>query len=627
MAQVRGCPAWSGALRWRFYQEPVCMSYRIGAFLVFCLTLLVSWTLGGWVGYRQAEQKSLEESFRYSQLVANELNRYLPMPELIAEHPLLEDALGSPEDATIILQANAEMQKMATIVGSSDVYLLDATGLTISASNYLQKDSFVGQSYDFRPYFSEAMETGSSAIYFALGQMSGIRGLYFSHPVRDDRGNILGVVVVKVLVQELESQWQRPASLRAAEMVVLDQAGISFLASRPGWLYRDFNGKESARPGKASRQRYPDRELRPVDFAVLEKPSWLSAQSRKIRVLEGDGRDYLAVRTPLPRLDWTLQVMVSTRSVLWTRFGYVAAGLVLFFGGLLTWLYLRERYRREAELAHRGEQLERSVAERTEDLERSNKKLLDEIRERERTQNELRETQQELIQAAKLAVLGQMSAGLNHEINQPLTAIQTYARNSRRFLQKGAAEMVDSNLGEIVSLCDKMSEMTRQFKVFARKSEGPPAVVDLRLAVDAALKIIAAQENSAMTRFDWQRPAEPVHCHGDLTRIEQVMVNLLANAVQAAEGREAPEITIDVTENGENLSCSVRDNGPGLPGNTEQIFEPFFTTKSVKQGLGLGLSISRQIVDALGGSLTGRNRTDISGAEFVLTLIKREATA
>ena len=221
------------------------MSYRIGAFLIFGLTLLVSWTLGGWAGYRQVEQESLEESFRYRQLVANELNRYLPIPELMAEHPLLEAALSSPDDTGIILQANEEMQRMATIVGSSDVYLLDTTGLTIAASNYLQADSFVGQSYHFRPYFSDAMETGDSAIYFALGSMSGVRGLYFSHPVRNDRGAILGVIAVKVLVHELESQWHRPASLQEAEMVVLDQAGISFLASKPSLLYRDINVPEA----------------------------------------------------------------------------------------------------------------------------------------------------------------------------------------------------------------------------------------------------------------------------------------------------------------------------------------------------------------------------------------------
>ncbi|MGF2736412.1 sensor histidine kinase [Marinobacter sp. DUT-1] len=603
------------------------MSLRIGAVLLLLITLGLSWVLGGWAGYRQVEQESLEESFRYRQLVANELNRYLPIPELMAEHPVMEQALLNPDDPRVILQANEEMQRMATIVGSSDVYLMDTSGLTIAANNYLQEDSFVGSNYAFRPYFSEAVGTGDSVIYFALGLMSGVRGLYFSHPIRSDRGRILGVIAVKVLVHELESQWHRPASLSEAEMVVLDGSGISFLASQPAWLYRDFSGGQQGELPLETRQRYPDRELRPMETEQLGLPWGLSEKSAKIRIQspEGDRQDYLAVQTPLPRLDWTLQVMVSTAPVLWTRLAFVIGGLAIYLGVLLAWLYLRERYRREAELALRGEQLERRVAERTRDLEHSNQQLLEEIRERERAQSELRETQQELIQAAKLAVLGQMSAGLNHEMNQPLTAIQTYARNSRRFLEKGATDMVDANLSEILILCDKMAELTRQFKVFARKSEGPPSVVDLRLSVDAALKIIKAQKNSGGIDIQWNRPEEPVMCHGDLIRIEQVMVNLLANAAQAVEEREAPVITIDVETDDGDWRCIVRDNGYGLPGNTEQIFEPFFTTKAVKQGLGLGLSISRQIVDALGGTLTGRNRPDGPGAEFVLTLQQREA--
>ena len=603
------------------------MSFRIGAFLIFGLTLLVSWTLGGWAGYRQVEQESLEESFRYRQLVANELNRYLPIPELMAEHPLLEKALRTPDDPGIILQANEEMQRMATIVGSSDVYLMDVNGLTIAANNYQQEDSFVGSNYAFRPYFSEALATRDSAIYFALGLMSNMRGLYFSHPILDSQGSVLGVIAVKVLVHELESQWHRPASLSEAEMVVLDRDGISFLASKPRWLYRDFEPYSGTTPAAESYQRYPDRDLTPINMKRLGRPWGVSDRSEKIHLVGSDaGGHYLSVRTDLPRLDWTLQVMVSTRSVIWTRLAFLVGGAALFFGGLLTWLYLRERYRREAELALRGEQLERRVAERTADLENSNCKLLEEIRERERTQNELRETQQELIQAAKLAVLGQMSAGLNHEMNQPLTAIQTYARNSRRFLEKGAEDMVDANLSEIIALCDKMAELTRQFKVFARKSEGPPAVVDLRQSIDASLKIILAQKSSADIDIQWNRPDHPVMCHGDLIRIEQVMVNLMANAVHAVEESRHPQVRIDIEEAEDCWKCLVRDNGPGLQGNTEQIFEPFFTTKSVKQGLGLGLSISRQIVDALGGTLTGRNRMDGPGAEFVLTLRKREAT-
>ncbi|WP_148861362.1 sensor histidine kinase [Marinobacter fonticola] len=599
------------------------MTYRSWAALLFLATMACCWMLGSWAGYRTLEKESLEEAFRYSQLVANELNRYRPIPELMAEHPLLESVLRHPNDALRVLQANEEMKKMAQIVGSSDVYLMDSTGFTIAANNYQQDDSFIGRVFDFRPYFKEAMRTGDTAIYFALGTTSDVRGLYFSHPVKTDRGRILGVIAVKVQVNELESQWLRPEALNHAEMVVLDDEGISFLSSRDAWLYRDFEPSSvSTQPNR----RYPGRDLAPVDFQSMGRPLGVSNRSMRIQV-ENDGIDqqYLSVRMPLPQLDWTLQVMIETRQVVWIRLQFLVAGFVLFLGCFLTWLYLRERYKREAELAQRGVVLERRVAERTADLESSNRKLLEEVRQREDAQTELKETQQELIQAAKLAVLGQMSAGLNHEINQPLTAIQAYARNSRRFLERGDASMVDANLMEITSLCDKMAELTRQFKIFARKSEGPPSSVDLRLPVDAALKIISAQEHSEGVSIDWQRPEHAVMCHGDMIRIEQVLVNLIANAIQAVEGRDEPRIHIDIRERDGRWQCRIRDNGPGLPANSEQVFEPFFTTKSMKQGLGLGLSISRQIVDALGGRLTGHNRSDEAGAEFVVTLSKREA--
>ncbi|KXS52322.1 MAG: two-component system, NtrC family, C4-dicarboxylate transport sensor histidine kinase DctB, partial [Marinobacter sp. T13-3] len=328
------------------------MPLRIGASVLFVATLVVSWVLGGYVGYRQVEQESLEESFRYRQLVANELNRYLPIPELMAEHPVMEQALLNPDDSELILAANQEMQRMATIVGSSDVYLMNAGGLTIAANNYQERDSFVGRRFDFRPYFSEAMATGDSAVYFALGTTSGIRGLYFSHPVRAASGDLVGVVAVKVLVHELESQWHRPAAKRDAEMVVLDRAGISFLSSRDDWLYRDFSGGHNGALPLESRRRYPDRELRPMRIEQQTRPWGLSEQSERIRLMTPKGpKDYLNTETPLPRLDWTLRVMVSTDPVLVSRVGFMLAGTALFFGVLLAWLYVRERSRREAELA------------------------------------------------------------------------------------------------------------------------------------------------------------------------------------------------------------------------------------------------------------------------------------
>lgn len=606
------------------------MKYRTWGLLLFVLTCLVSWVLGSWVGYRQVERESLDESFRYSQLVANELNRYRPIPELMAQHPVMLDVLREPDNPGLVLAANEEMKRMATIVASSDVYLMNTNGLTIAANNYELPTSFIGRNFAFRPYFFEAMERNGAALYYALGITTNERGLYFSHTVTSDQepDRPLGVIAVKIQVTELESQWRRPESFSVAEMVVLDLDGVSFLASRPNWLYRAFEPIPEQRLAEIRAQRrYFDEPLTPIPKVERGRPWGVGEQSVRVAINTGERQqEYLSVDTPLPQLDWTLRVLIGTDQVLWTQVRFLIGGTLVYLGCFLTWLYLRERYRREAELAERGVQLEHRVAERTADLEASNQQLKAEIHERERAENELKETQQELIQAAKLAVLGQMSAGLNHEMNQPLTAIQAYARNSRRFLERGDSETVQANLSEIVALCDKMAELTRQFKVFARKSEGPPSTVDLRLPIDAALKIIQAQDHSDTVQIDWQRPEHPAFVHGDLIRIEQVLVNLVANALHAVESSESPTVTVQLVAKPQHWVCRVLDNGPGLPANTEQLFEPFFTTKSLKQGLGLGLSISRQIVDALGGQLTGRNRTDARGAEFIVVLNRRETS-
>lgn len=591
------------------------------------ITLAVSWWLGGVQGYRQLEQDSLEESFRYSQLIGNELDRYRPIPELMAEHPLMAQVLSNPDDASLILRANEEMKRMATIVDSSDVYLMDRSGLTIAANNYLLPTSFIGGDFGFRPYFHEAMATGSSALYFALGTTSLERGLYFSHPVRnpENLNEAIGVIVMKIQVTDMERQWRRPLSHNEAEMIVQDTYGISFLASREEWLYRSFEAlSDQQMKAVIEEKRYANQPIVAIDLETKGRPFGVSDKSERVVInKESETLSYLSVMTPLPKLDWELRVLVSTRNVVSTRVQAMAIGLAIYTGILLTWLYLRERYRREAELAQRGEQLERRVAARTMDLEASNRQLIGVIRERERAQEELKATQRELIQAAKLAVLGQMSAGLNHEMNQPLTAIQAYATNSRRFLSRGDTETVDANLLEISTLCNKMAELTRQFKIFARKPDGRPSQVDFRLPIDAALKIMQSQERTKAIDFNWPRPEHAVMVHGDLIRVEQVLVNLIANASQAVESVPNPRIDILLEDLGERVCCRVLDNGSGLPANTDHLFEPFFTTKSMKQGLGLGLSISRQIADALDGLLTGQNRSDTTGAEFKLTLKKR----
>ncbi len=613
--------------RRQFLLRATHLRYRSWLALVLVAIAGVSWVGGTWAGYRMLEQTSLEESFRYSQLLSNVLDRYRPIPELMAKHPYMRRALENPQDEQALQNANEEMKHMASIVDSSDVYLMNRDGLTIAASNYELETSFVGGNFSFRPYFYQAIDNRDYALYFALGTTSLERGLYFAFPVLSNSQNAepVGVLAVKILVSDLEAAWQRPNSSFDAEMMLEDADGISFLASRRDWLYHSLQPlSDEARQRVVASRRYNRQPINALNVEREDQPPGLSSQSRQVVINDGGvSREYLSVLTPLPYLDWRLRVLVPTQPVLYTQLLFLGAGLLLGVGLILAWLYLHERTRREAELAERGEQLERSVAERTADLEASNQKLLGVIREKERAQEELKEAQQELIQAAKLAALGQMSAGLNHEMNQPLTAISAYASNSQRFLARGEQAMVQENLEEIARLCQRMSDLTRQFKIFARKSEGNPTAVDLCQPIEAALKIVQPQVHEQKAHIDWQPPDGPVWVHGDLIRIEQVLVNLFSNALQAVEQTPEPTITVVLESDTSTCICRVIDNGPGLPANTEQVFEPFFTTKSIKQGLGLGLSISRQIVDALGGRLTGRNREDANGAEFLLVLNRR----
>ena len=590
------------------------------------LTLAAAWILGTWLGYRQLYNNGLEETYRYQQLIVNELDRFRPIPELMAEHPLMAEALLNADNEAVLLRANKEMKRMATIVNSSDVYLMDRTGLTIAANNYLLPTSFVGGNFGFRPYFYEPMQTGQSGMYFALGTTSFERGIYFSHPVNiDSEPEPIGVIVVKVLVGELEQQWQQSPSFYDSQMIVHDGDGVVFLSSHLPWLYHSFIDLSVAdRARIESSLRYAQQPIQQLPAQPLMLRVGLPAHVAKWQLtLAGESRPFLVINKPLPQLDWQLRVMMSTDAILSWQIVAMLLGAVLSGGLLLIVLYWRERYRREAELAQRSEQLERSVRQRTAELEATNEQLLGVIAERERAQQELEAAQHELVQAAKLAVLGQMSAGLNHEMNQPLTAIQAYAKNSEQFLQRGELLAVADNLKEISTLCQRMSELTRQFKVFARKSEGAPTTVDLRQPIAGALKLISANPEHYGVVIQWQRPAIPVWVHGDHIRIEQVLINLLTNALQAVAEVADAEIRIDLQVEENHWLCRIIDNGPGLPAASEQLFEPFYTTKSLKQGLGLGLSISRQIVDALGGSLIGRNRTSGHGAEFLLRLVAR----
>ncbi len=274
---------------------------------------------------------------------------------------------------------------------------------------------------------------------------------------------------------------------------------------------------------------------------------------------------------------------------------------------------ITERKQQEEQLQRAQLQLESRVEQRTQDLTRANARLQHEISQHQQTQNEL-------IQTAKLAVLGQMSAGINHELNQPLTAIRSYADNARIYLERGLSERAQANLDEIAQLTERMAKIIHPLKEFARVSSGSPEAVCLKAVSDGAMSILYGRLERQSVSIHWPQGLENVYVLGDILRLEQVMVNLIGNAMQAQEDQPHSQIEIGLTQSDDEVQLSVRDSGPGItPEYLEHLFEPFFTTKKSGQGLGLGLSISHRIVESLGGRLCASNHPQ-GGACFTMVL-------
>ncbi len=281
---------------------------------------------------------------------------------------------------------------------------------------------------------------------------------------------------------------------------------------------------------------------------------------------------------------------------------------------------LTERKRAEQALQQAHDALERRVRHRTADLVQSNRRLQEEIQERKRAEEVLRQAQDELVQAAKLATIGQMSAGVTHELNQPLAAIRSYADNARVLLARQRVEDVSSNLGFILELTDRMAEITATLKSFARKSSGKAEPVSLVAVVDHALAVVTSHTKMDGYRIHRSDTGVDVKVMCDSIRLEQVILNLIKNALDAMAGASRREIFLEIRYENDFGVLSVRDTGKGIDDDKiNSIFDPFFTTKDVGEGLGLGLSISNGIVRGYHGNLRAANHPE-GGCVFTVEL-------
>ncbi len=482
---------------------------------------------------------------------------------------------------------------------------------------------------------------GSQLVRFEAGPLAGRGFLSVSRTLPDQNWRIR---ILKPLDSLKSAQWQ--AGFLAAGLY-----GVVILGGGIGWQRRRlrrerelFASRErrALAEGQARVRGIIDRTR--AGLLVLDEHSALTYLNPTAQVLFGhtpaavEGRQLTELLTPadarrLAALRHDAAHRTSAGSpaieVVALRPGGQRVPLELTVGPLVSphgqrWLAtvfdISERKIQEQALARARDQLEQRVAERTRDLLDSNRRLSTEIDERRRAETDLRQTQDELIQAAKLAVLGQMAAGINHELNQPLAAIRAYAENASAFIARNRLDAADANLAQIVELTARMAEISAQLKQFSRKSGDSLAAVSVQAGFGYALRLYRARLLSASVTVvrDW--PADEVWVHADPVRLEQVLVNLIGNALQAMTDTPDPRLRLSIINAAGRVRIGVHDSGPGIDeAHLGRVFEPFFTTKPTGKGLGLGLSISARIIEDLGGRLEACN-DPAGGARFTIDL-------
>lgn len=516
--------------------------------------------------------------------VRSEIERFRTLPGVLAQDQRITDLLADHVGDNI-RAVNLYLRAVRERTGASELFLLDDKGLTLAASNWDKPLSFVGQNYAFRPYFKDAISQGEGRFY-AVGVTTGIPGYFLSSRVVTPTGRV-GVVVVKVDLSSLAEVWQQAGSLTA----LADNEGVIFLAGPRDWVYRPLHPLSARTLAEIS-------EERKYDGIGLEAAAPLLPPGIRLDRKAGHVVNGLLYKSDLLEPDgWRI---VGARAVAPVRtFASVVAALTALSAMLLSIVFLYSRQRRQL-IKFRLDQhrvLEQRVARRT-------RELAHEVEERRRAEQELRAAQDELVQAAKLAALGQMSAAIVHEISQPLAAMETTLAAADALADRGAHDKVAHKLVRARSLTKRIRRTIKHLRSFARKDEGGLKRLSAAECVQSALELATPRARALGVGVAFVQPQELAAVRANAVRLEQVVLNLVLNALDAVEGQSDGKVRVRIAKEQGSVVIGVEDNGAGIAEQiSDRITEPFFTTKSGSEGMGLGLSISQNIVGELGGEL------------------------
>lgn len=544
----------------------------------------VVWVSNVWLTDRFTETTRNRAELRlalYSGSIISELQRNSVVPLLLSRDPTLVRALSVSDFSTTSQRLISYREE----IGAASIVLLNRDGRVVAATDRQE----IGELYRNQPFFVDALRTNDT-VFNATELDTGAFDFTFSRRIDDDQ-LLLGVILVRVDLGRLADRWRGTSEA----VFVASSEGRIILSTEPRWRGRSEEEAIALEP--------PDSA---IERAIEAAGDWAFANPGPY--FSGDST--LRLESRIPFRGWMLVSYTAYGSVRERVNGVLALEIMGFALFLAAAFYLLSRRARLQSVV-----LQRESAE----LRRLNDRLQREIAERQKVERNLEEAEQSLAQSSKLAALGEMSAAVSHELNQPLAAMKTYLAGAKLLLQRRRTEEALSSFQRIDDLIERMGAITRQLKSYARKGGEAFQLVDMRDALASALTMMEPQLRQMTVEITQSLPREPVMVMADRLRLEQVIINLLRNALDAMKGEERRELDLIVAE-GDEVVLTVRDNGRGID-DLDALFEPFYTTKKPGDGVGLGLAISSGIVKDLGGRLTARNSSR-GGAVFEVRLPK-----
>lgn len=573
-------------MRTGFFQRLVIVMGFVA--VVFIIAAGV-WRYGYVQALNQLSRQGAVDLALASDRLTGQMQRYRELAVLTADRPLATRIARGTVDAA----SRKTLLEIADKTGAMNVMVLNARGTVVAAARGPEGTDLSGTVYMRR------------AMQGALGRAHGLvppgarRTYIYAAPVFSDSGTVLGAVIIAADIAAIEWDWvgSNPA------VFFTDAQGEVFISNRSELIFwKRPAGQPGLRPPKGPPARFDSYQLGQHEVWQLGWGPYLPENA-------------LHITKPLPVIGMTGEVLMDVSPARRLALLQAAAvgALCLAFGALL--LVATERRRT---LAQANAQLEARVGIRTAELEQSNTQLRIEAHEREEAQAALARAQADLVQAGKLSALGQMSAGISHELNQPLMAIRSYAENAVQFMERGKPDRAMENLTRISDLARRMGRIIKNLRAFARQESEAPVRVDVAAVIDSAIELTGARLHQAGVTLDFARPDHPVFVRGGEVRLGQVFVNLISNAADAMQDRSEKRLSIRIGD-GQPLVISFEDTGPGIA-VPDKMFDPFYSTKEVgaSEGMGLGLSISYGIVQSFGGDIRGTN-TD-TGAVFTVQL-------